>query len=44
MNNKAKNVKRGGEKLRIQKPQSANFFMKFVCKIFEVARGKGPLS
>ena len=44
-NEKAKNAKRGGKKLRIQKPQSAKFFfMKLVCNIHEVPRGKGPLS
>ena len=42
-NKKAKNVKRGGEELRIQKPQSAKRSMKSVWKIHEVARGKGPL-
>ena len=41
-NEKAKNVKQQGEKLRIQKPSSATIFMNW--KIHEVARGRGPLS
>lgn len=43
-NYEAKNVKWGGEKLRIQKHQSTKRFMKLIWKIHEVAKGKGPLS
>ena len=38
-NKKATNVKRGGEELRIRKPQNVIRFMKSVWKIHEVARG-----
>ena len=44
INEKAKNAKRGGEKLRIQKSYIPKRFMKLVWKIREVARGKGPLT
>ena len=37
-------AKQEGEKGRIRKPQTANWFMKIIWKIHEVARGKGPLS
>ena len=43
-NEKANNMKQGGKKLRIQKPQSAKKIIKFVWKIHEITRGKGPLS
>jgi hypothetical protein len=43
-NEKAKNAKRGGEKLRIQKLHIPKRIMKLVWKIHEVARGKGPLT
>ena len=43
-NKKAKYARRGGEKLRMQKPWSAKRFMKLMWKIHEVARGKSPLS
>jgi hypothetical protein len=42
-NEKTKDTKGGGKKLRIRKPQSARIFMKLVWKIHEVARGKGAL-
>jgi hypothetical protein len=42
-NEKTKDTKGGGKKLRIRKPQSASIFMKLVWKIHEVARGKGAL-
>lgn len=40
-NEKASNVKRGGENMELQ---SAKRFMKLVWKILEVARNKGPIS
>ena len=39
-----KNAKRGGEKLRKRKLQSAKLIMNSVWKIHEVVRGKGPKS
>ena len=42
-NEKAKDVKRGGGDVRIQKPRSGKRFVKLVWKIHEVARDKGPV-
>ena len=42
-NEKEKNGKGGGEKLRIQKPYNAEKIMKLIWKMHEVVRGKSPL-